>query len=86
MDVQQIHTYCAMCVSRCGVVATVEDGTLTKVSPDHEHPNGGICVKGTAAPEIVTYRTASNTPWCAPDPREIQTPVGRASPGTTRWH
>ena len=36
MDVQQIHTYCAMCVSRCGVVATVEDGTLTKVSPDHE--------------------------------------------------
>jgi anaerobic selenocysteine-containing dehydrogenase len=34
-------------------VATVEDGRLTKVSADSEHPNGCICVKGTAAPEIV---------------------------------
>src|SRR5579884_288700 len=42
-----------MCISRCGVVATVEDGILTKVSADHQHPNGCVCVKGTAAPEIV---------------------------------
>lgn len=42
-----------MCISRCGVVATVEDGILTKVNADPEHPNGCICVKGTAAPEIV---------------------------------
>ena len=42
-----------MCVSRCGVLATVENGRLTKVAPDPEHPNGCICVKGTAAPEIV---------------------------------
>jgi anaerobic selenocysteine-containing dehydrogenase len=53
MAIQQIHTYCAMCVSRCGVLATVEDGRLTKVTADPEHPNGCICVKGTAAPEIV---------------------------------
>ena len=53
MATQQMHTYCAMCVSRCGVVATVEDGRLTKVTADPEHPNGCICVKGTAAPEIV---------------------------------
>ena len=26
MATQQMHTYCAMCVSRCGVLATVEDG------------------------------------------------------------
>jgi anaerobic selenocysteine-containing dehydrogenase len=53
MAIEQIHTYCAMCVSRCGVVAAVSDGVLTKVTPDPEHPNGFICVKGTAAPEIV---------------------------------
>jgi anaerobic selenocysteine-containing dehydrogenase len=53
MVTQQMHTYCAMCKSRCGVLATVEDGRLTKVTADPEHPNGCICVKGTAAPEIV---------------------------------
>ena len=42
-----------MCISRCGVVATVEDGRLTQVNADPAHPNGCICVKGTAAPEIV---------------------------------
>ena len=30
MAIQQLHTYCAMCVSRCGVLATVEDGILTE--------------------------------------------------------
>jgi anaerobic selenocysteine-containing dehydrogenase len=42
-----------MCTSRCGVLATVEDGRLTQVNADPDHPNGCICVKGTAAPEIV---------------------------------
>jgi anaerobic selenocysteine-containing dehydrogenase len=74
MAVQRIHTYCAMCVSRCGVVATVEDGVLTKVSADPEHPNGCICVKGTAAPEIVyspdrlQYPMRRTQPKGAPDP------------------
>ncbi|HEY7648253.1 MAG TPA: molybdopterin-dependent oxidoreductase, partial [Methylomirabilota bacterium] len=53
MATRQVQTYCAMCVSRCGVLATVEDGRLTKVAADPAHPNGCICVKGTAAPEIV---------------------------------
>jgi anaerobic selenocysteine-containing dehydrogenase len=51
--IQQIHGYCAMCTSRCGVIATVRDGRLTHVNADPEHPNGCICVKGAAAPEIV---------------------------------
>lgn len=38
MAIQPMHTYCAMCVSRCGVLATVEDGRLTKVTADPEHP------------------------------------------------
>ena len=74
MAIQQMHTYCAMCVSRCGVVATVEDGRLTKVTADPEHPNGCICVKGTAAPEIVyapdrlQYPMMRTRPKGDPDP------------------
>jgi hypothetical protein len=53
MTTEEIHTYCPMCIAQCGVVAVVEDGRFTKVRPDPEHPNGGICVKGSAAPEMV---------------------------------
>jgi len=42
-----------MCVAQCGVVAIVEDGRFARVRPDSKHPNGGICIKGSAAPEIV---------------------------------
>lgn len=53
MTISRHHTYCAMCISRCGVIASVEDGVLKSVNADPDHPNGCICVKGTAAPEIV---------------------------------
>ena len=53
MAIEEIHTYCPMCIAQCGVVAVVEDGRFTKVRPNSEHPNGGICIKGYAAPEIV---------------------------------
>jgi anaerobic selenocysteine-containing dehydrogenase len=42
-----------MCTSRCGVLATVDNGKLVAVNADPDHPNGCVCVKGTAAPEIV---------------------------------
>ncbi len=42
-----------MCISRCGLVATVEDGRMTKVNADPAHSSRCICVKGTAAHEIV---------------------------------
>jgi len=78
MATERIHTYCSMCVSRCGVLATVEDGRLTKVTADPEHPNGCICVKGTAAPEIVS----------SPDrlhyPMRRTRPKGEADPGWVR--
>ena len=78
MAIQQIHTYCAMCTSRCGVLATVEDGVLKKVNADPDHPNGCICVKGTAAPEIVY----------SPDrlrfPMKRTRPKGEKDPGWAR--
>ena len=63
-----------MCTSRCGVVATVEDGKLTQVNADPAHPNGCICVKGAAAPEIVyspdrvQYPMVRTRPKGDPDP------------------
>jgi anaerobic selenocysteine-containing dehydrogenase len=78
MAIQHLPTYCAMCVSRCGVVATVEDGIFTKVTADPAHPNGCICVKGSAAPEIVY----------APDrlqyPLRRTRPKGESDPGWER--
>ena len=53
MRTEEIHTYCPMCVAQCGVIAVVEDGKFTGVRPDSDHPNGGICIKGYSAPEIV---------------------------------
>jgi anaerobic selenocysteine-containing dehydrogenase len=78
MSLESIHTYCVMCTSRCGVVATVEDGKLTKVSADPEHPNGCICVKGTAAPEIVY------SPDRLQFPLRRTRPKGDADPGWVR--
>src|SRR5215510_4708615 len=79
MAIQQIHTYCAMCESRCGVVATVDDGLLKQVRADPEHPNGCICVKGAAAPEIVyspdrlRYPMIRTRPKGDPDPGWVRT-------------
>lgn len=63
-----------MCTSRCGVMATVEDGRLTAVNADTRHPNGCICVKGAAAPDIVyspdrvQYPLLRSRPKGDPDP------------------
>ena len=73
--IQRIHTYCAMCTSRCGVIATVEDGKFTKVNADPDHPNGCICVKGTAAPEIVYSSDRLRQPMVRTRPK------GDANPG-----
>src|SRR5262245_41426295 len=68
MPIEKFHSYCAMCTSRCGVIATVVDGRLAQVNADPDHPNGCICVKGSAAPEIVY------------SPDRIQFPLVRSRP------
>jgi anaerobic selenocysteine-containing dehydrogenase len=75
MASETVHTYCPMCVAQCGVVAVVEDGRLTKIKPDSEHPNGGICIKGSAAPQIVY------SPDRLRHPMKRTRPKGDADPG-----
>jgi anaerobic selenocysteine-containing dehydrogenase len=53
---QRIPGYCAMCVSRCGSIAVVENGRFVALEPDPSHPTGkALCAKGRAAPELVYH-------------------------------
>jgi anaerobic selenocysteine-containing dehydrogenase len=60
---QRIHGYCALCIARCGTVATVEEGRFTRLDPDPAHPTGqAICAKGRAAPELVYHPERLTSP------------------------
>ena len=54
MPAERRITYCRICEANCGMVATVEDGRVTKLRPDREHPlsQGYACPKGIAFPEV----------------------------------
>lgn len=55
-SVQRIPGYCALCISRCGSIAVVEDGRFVALEPDPSHPTGkALCAKGRAAPELVYH-------------------------------
>jgi anaerobic selenocysteine-containing dehydrogenase len=62
-DTQQVRGYCALCTAHCATIATVENGRVTRLDPDHDHPNGGVmCIKGKAAPELVYHPDRLNYP------------------------
>jgi formate dehydrogenase len=54
MSVEQKVTFCRVCEPLCGMVATVEDGKLTQLRPDADHPlsQGYACPKGIAMAEV----------------------------------
>jgi len=55
-SVSRIPCYCALCVSRCGATAVIEDGRFIALEPDPSHPTGkALCAKGRAAPELVYH-------------------------------
>ena len=62
-DVQRLHTFCGLCIARCGAIAVVEDGRFTRLEPDPSHPTGqALCAKGRAAPELVYHRERLTRP------------------------
>lgn len=74
-----VRTFCGLCVSRCGAVATVRDGVLVELAADPSHPTGrALCVKGKAAPEIVGHRERLLHPL------KRTRPKGSADPGWQR--
>ncbi len=73
---KQVPTFCALCVSKCGATATVDDGQLVSLQPDPSHPTGrALCVKGKAAPELVHH------PDRLLHPLRRTTPKGADDPG-----
>lgn len=67
--VERIPGYCALCVSRCGSIAVVENGRFVALEPDPQHPTGqALCAKGRAAPELVY------------DPNRLLYPMRRTRP------
>jgi anaerobic selenocysteine-containing dehydrogenase len=75
MAEHRIQGYCALCIARCGTIATVEDGRFTRLDPDPSHPTGqALCAKGRAAPELVyspdrlTHPLRRTRPKGDPDP------------------
>lgn len=53
---ERLPGYCALCVSRCGSIAVIEDGRFIALEPDPSHPTGKApCAKGRAAPELVYH-------------------------------
>ena len=54
--VERIPVYCAMCISRCGATAVIENGRFVALEPQPSHPTGqALCAKGRAAPELVYH-------------------------------
>ena len=54
MPTEQKVTFCRICEAHCGMVATIEDGVVTKLRPDREHPlsQGEACPKGIAMTDV----------------------------------
>lgn len=76
MGADLVPTYCPLCVSRCGARAQVTDGAFVALLPDPSHPTGkALCLKGKAAPEIVSHRSRLLHPLKRTNPK------GSADPG-----
>ncbi|MGH7811322.1 MAG: molybdopterin-dependent oxidoreductase, partial [Candidatus Binatia bacterium] len=74
-----VRGYCALCTAHCATIATVENGRVTRLDADHDHPNGGVmCLKGKAAPELVYNSDRLNYPL------KRTRPKGDADPGWQR--
>ena len=58
-----VRGYCALCTAHCATITTVENGRVTRLDADPDHPNGGvICIKGKAAPELLYHPDRLNYP------------------------
>ncbi len=75
MAVEKVPTFCALCISRCGATATVEDGRLTGLSADPNHPTGqALCIKGKVAPELVYHSDRLLYPMKRTKPKDASDP------------
>jgi len=82
---QRVHTFCGLCIARCGAIAVVEEGRFTRLEPDPAHPTGqALCAKGRAAPELVYHPERLNIRCAGLGRRATRIPAGSGSAGTRR--
>ena len=57
-------TFCRLCEAQCGLVATVENGRVTRIDPDRDHvtAEGHICVKGPSVVHVTYDKDRITTP------------------------
>ena len=72
MAAQQRVTFCRICEAHCGMVATVEDGVVTKLRPDKDHPLS----QGEACPNGIAMTDVQN------DPDRVTQPLRRTADGS----
>ena len=74
--IEKVPSFCALCISRCGAIATVEGGKFTRLEADPTHPTGeALCIKGKVAPELVYH------PDRLTHPMKRTNPKGDSDPG-----
>jgi len=71
MAVTHAVTYCRICEPLCGLIATVEDGRLTALRPDPDHPLS----RGRACPKGIAFTDVQN------DPDRVLRPLRRTADG-----
>ena len=71
---QKVPTICPFCGCGCGFLVTVENGKVTNIEGDPQHPinQGSACSKGSAVAQI------------ADNPKRLTRPFYRP-PGGTEW-
>ncbi len=70
----KVPTYCPLCVSRCGAIATVSDGTFS-LDRDPSHPTGKVlCIKGKEAPAITAHPDRLRHPLRRTNPKGADDP------------
>ena len=57
-QVEEKVTYCRICEVYCGMIATVEDGRVTRLRPDKDH----VLSRGYACPKGVTFHQVTHDP------------------------
>lgn len=65
MTVTTVPSYCRICEASCGILADVEDGRVTAIHGDPEHPSsrGAMCPKGSLMVKVTN------------DPERVMTPL-----------
>ena len=75
-ETRKVPGFCPLCASRCGSIATVENGRFVSLAANPDHPTGkALCIKGKVAPELVY------SPQRLRSPLKRTRPKGAADPG-----